>query len=103
MGVATEILAMRYHKFSSVERLEAAIERLHTASSIEKMSARSYQVDEAADLVLVNVAAHAAEVIAEQGPTIRKTRRRTLSSRRKHRNFDSNALPQQRKLVFLFT
>jgi hypothetical protein len=56
---------------------------------------RDYAVKEAADLVLVNVAAHAAEALNEP-PTIRNIRRAVVPFRRKPRRSDPGQLRQRR-------
>ena len=72
MSIATEILGLRRDQFSSVERLIAAFEWERAAP--ENILLRRYAVTEAADMVLLNVAAHAADA-SNEPPTIRKTRR----------------------------
>jgi hypothetical protein len=96
MGIATDILNLRHNQFSSVTTLIAALERLHEAPR-EKIAARLFQVDEAADFVLTNVAAHAAEAMVAQQPTTARTQR-TLSIRRKNRRFNSGPSTLQRLL-----
>jgi hypothetical protein len=96
MGIATDILGLRDHHFSSVVELLAALEQVHDAP-VGKISARVFLAGEAADIVLTNVAAHAAEALSEQLP-IRKTRRIASPSRRKNRHFDAGPLPRQRIL-----
>jgi hypothetical protein len=99
MGIATEILGLRQRHFSSVVELLAALERVHDAPA-DKKSARAFLAGEAADIVLTNVAAHAAEALSEQAP-IRKARRVASPSRRKNRRFDSGPLSRQRILFAL--
>jgi hypothetical protein len=96
MGIATDILNMRHNQFSSVTTLIAALERLHDAPH-EKIAARVFRVDEAADLVLTNVAAHAAEAMVAQQPTTSRTRR-AISIRGKNRRFNSGPSTLQRPL-----
>jgi hypothetical protein len=96
MGIATDILSMRHNQFSSVATLIAALERLHDAPH-EKIAARVFRVDEAADLVLTNVAAHAAEALVAQQPTTARTQR-AISMRRKDRRFNSGPSTLQRPL-----
>jgi hypothetical protein len=96
MGIAADILGLRNHHLSSVAQLLAALEQVYEAP-VDKISARVFIAGEAADLVLTNVAAHAAEALSEK-PQIRKTRRVASSSRRKNRRFDSGPLPRQRIL-----
>jgi hypothetical protein len=96
MGIATDILALRNHHLSSVVELLAAIDQVHEAP-VEKVSARVFLAGEAANKVLTNVAAHAAEALNEW-PPIRKSRQVTSTSRRNIRRFDSGPLPHQRIL-----
>jgi hypothetical protein len=96
MGIATDILNLRRSRFSSVETLISALERFHDAP-YEKLAARAFHVDEAADLVLTNVAAHAAEAMVAQQPTTSRTRR-AISMRRKNRRFNSGSSTLQRPL-----
>lgn len=95
MGIATDILGLRDHHFSSVAELLAALEQVLDAP-VDKISARVFLAGEAADKVLTNVAAHAAEALSELTP-IRKTRR-VASPLRRNRRFDSGPLPRQRIL-----
>jgi hypothetical protein len=99
MGIATDILNLRRSRFSSVEMLISAIERFHDAPD-EKLPARAFYVDQAADLVLTNVAAHAAEAMGEPSPTTARTQR-AKALRRKTRRFSSGPSTLQRAdLVF---
>lgn len=70
MSIATEILGLRRDQFSSVERLIAALEWERVAQ--EHNLLRRYAVTEAADVVLLNVAAHAADTLSEP-PAIPRT------------------------------
>jgi hypothetical protein len=83
MGVVTEILDLRQHKFSSVAVLLSALERIHDAPK-EKYPLREFAAIELADIVLTNVAAHAAEAMHGQ-TTIRRARRVVMRFRRKFR------------------
>ena len=94
MGIATDILNLRRSRFSSVETLISALERFHQAP-YEKLSARAFYVGEAADLVLTNVAAHAAEAMGEQPPTIARTQL-AKALRRKTRRFNAGPSTLQR-------
>jgi hypothetical protein len=96
MGIATDILGLRHHHLGSVAVLLAALEQVRDAP-VDKILARVFLAGEAADVVLTNVAAHAAEALTEQLP-IRKARRAASVSLRKNRRFDSGALPRQRVL-----
>jgi hypothetical protein len=90
MGIATEILSLRRNQTSSVEILLGAIEWSRLASEKHFATARAFAAAEAADIVLSNVAAHAAEAMNE--PTARRTRRATLPARSKRRRSDSGLL-----------
>lgn len=83
MGIATEVLALRHHHFSSVHALLAALERIRDCP-LEKHSIRQFAAMELADTVLTNVAAHAAEAMEEPMPT-RRSRKVASPYRRKHR------------------
>jgi hypothetical protein len=96
MGIAADILGLRNQHFSSVAELLAALELVYEAP-VDKISARVFLAGQVADLVLTNVAAHAAEALREQ-PAIRKTRRRAAGVGRKNRRFDVGPSSQQRIL-----
>lgn len=63
MRIASEILSLRRNRASSVETLLAALEWEKAAHDDEHILSRGYAVREAADLVLLNVAVHAAELL----------------------------------------
>jgi len=94
MNIATKILDLRQNQSSSVETLLAAIEWEKAAQGEEHILARRYAVREAADLVLLNVAVHAADALSEP-PVIRRTRP-TVLSRRKLRRSNPGELHQRR-------
>ena len=94
MGIATDILNLRRSRFSSVEMLISALDRLHDAADLGKMAARLFRVEEATDLVLTNVAAHAAEAMVAEQPTPGRTKR-AISTRRKNRRFNSGPSTQR--------
>lgn len=96
MGVAADILGLRNGHFSSVAELLAALERVSDAP-VDKITARVFMAGDAADRVLTNVAAHAAEALSEE-PTNRKIRRATSPPRRKNRRSDLRVLLGQRTL-----
>lgn len=60
MSITTEVLSLRRNQASSVRALQAAIEWQQAAKD-DRMMMRGHAVAQAADLVLLNVAAHAAE------------------------------------------
>jgi len=61
LSIATEILSLRRNQSSSVETLLALIDWEYQASEPDHRMRRHFEVLEAADAVLMNVAAHAAE------------------------------------------
>jgi hypothetical protein len=63
MGIATEILDLRHNQFSSVTTLLSALERLHEASPQNRLG-REFQVYDAVDIALTNIAAHVGEAVA---------------------------------------
>ncbi len=95
MGIATEILNLRRNQTSSVEILLGALDWHKSAQDEQHILARGYAVFEAADSVLLNVAAHAAEALNEP-PKVRRARRAVPSSRRNRRGTDSGQLHQHR-------
>jgi hypothetical protein len=97
MGIAADILGLREHHFSSVAELLSAIDQVYNAP-VDKIAARVFLASAAADLVLTNVAAHAAEALSEQ-PANRKTRRAASQSRRKNRRSMQGLPPRQRILL----
>jgi hypothetical protein len=84
MSIATEILGLRRDQSSSVSDLLNAIEWECSAQDDMRMLSRGHDVMRIADLVLVNVAAHAAEAFAEP-PAIPRTRRAVLPFRKPRR------------------
>jgi hypothetical protein len=96
MGIAADILGLRNNHFRSVTELLAALEQVCDAP-VDKISARVFWANAAADQVLTNVAAHAAEALSEQS-TNRRTRRAASPSRRKNRRYDEGLQPRQRIL-----
>jgi hypothetical protein len=96
MGIAADILALREHHLSSVTELLAALDQVCEAP-LDKISARVFLASAAADLVLTNVAAHAAEAMSELA-TNRKTRRPSSPPRRKNRRSVQPTPPRQRIL-----
>lgn len=98
MSVATKILSLRQNQSSSVETLLAAIEWEKAAQHEEHILSRHYAVREAADIVLLNVAVHAAAALSE--PTVlRGTHRRLLRFWRKPRRSNPGELHQRRLLA----
>ena len=95
MSVVTEILSLRQDRISSVSRLLAALEWKKCAYEAEHIMYRGVAVTQAADLVLLNVAAHCAEALSEP-PTIHKTRHAIVPFRRNPRRSDPGRLHQRR-------
>jgi hypothetical protein len=95
MSITTEILSLRRDRSSSVAALLNAMEWKCAAEDDMRTLARGYDVLRMADLVLLNVAAHAADVLG-QPPAIPKARRVTLPPRRKRRRPDPGQLHQHR-------
>ena len=95
MSVVTEILSLRRNQFSSMTTLLSAIDRYWATKCDEHVAGRRYAVYEAADMLLINVAAHAAEVLSEP-PTTNKTLRAVVPFRRKPRRSDPGRLHQRR-------
>ena len=92
MSIATEILGLRRDQFSSVERLIAALDWERAAP--ENTLLRRYAVTEAADVVLLNVAAHAADALSE--PTTIRRNRRFFRFWRQPRRSNQGELHQRR-------
>jgi hypothetical protein len=97
MAIAADILGLRNHHFSSVAELLSALDQVCDAP-VDKIAARVFLAGAAADLVLTNVAAHAAEAMSEQS-TNRKTRRTASPSRRKNRR-PIQGLPPRQRILF---
>jgi hypothetical protein len=97
LGVATDILGLRDNHFSSVTELLYALEQVRDAPP-QKICARIFMAGAAANLVLTNVAAHAAEALSELKPINPKTRRTASPSHRRSRRSDQGLLPRQRML-----
>jgi hypothetical protein len=97
MGIAADILALRDHHFSSVAELLSALEQVCDAP-VDKIASRVFLAGVAADLVLTNVAAHAAEALSGE-PTNRRTWQAASSSRRKNRRPVKGLPPRQRILL----
>ena len=95
MSVVAEILSLRKDRISSVSRLLAALEWKKCAYETEHIMYRGVAVTQAADLVLLNVAAHCAEALGEP-PAIHKTHRAVVPFRRKPRRHDPGRLHQRR-------
>ena len=94
MTITTEILSLRRDRSSSVAALLSAIEWECAAEDETRALARGYDVLRRADLVLLNVASHAADILG-QPPAIPQTRRATPSPRRKRRRPDPTQLHQR--------
>jgi hypothetical protein len=95
MSVVTQILELRREKSSSVATLLALMEWEQTAFDRDHKASRHHAVLGAADTVLLNVAAHAADQLGE-APTRHKTRRSVVPFRGKSRRVDPGQLRQRR-------
>jgi hypothetical protein len=95
MSIASDILSLRQNQSSSVKALMAMIDWQCAALDDIHFLARGHAVTQAADLVLLNVATHAAEALNEP-PVIRRTRPALSTSRRKRRRSDPGQLHQRR-------
>ncbi len=94
MSITTEILSLRRDRSSSVTALLNAMEWECAAETDMRTRARGYDVLRMADLVLLNVAAHAADALS-QLPATPKARRATLPHRKKRRRRDPGQLHQR--------
>ena len=99
MSIATEILALRRNRSSSVELLLGAIEWARQAPGGYVAEARMFAALEAADRVLLNTAAHAAEALNEP-QTTQRSRRATMPSRRRRRRYDSGSSSDEQCRLF---
>ena len=95
MSILADILRLRHNQTSSIEIFLAALDWQKAAQDDERILSRGYAVTEAADMVLLNVAVHAAEALSEPA-TIRRIRRTQLQSGRKRRPYDPGQLHQRR-------
>jgi len=93
VSVVTEILRLRREKSSSVANLIALMENEGSAFDRDHKASRHCAVLEAADTVLLNVAAHATDQLDEP-PKIRS--RALLPFRRKPRRVDPGQMHQHR-------
>lgn len=96
MGIATDILNLRSSQFSSVTTLMAAIDRFLEAPE-GKGHFRLFQLEEATDIALTNIAAHAAEAMTALQPNSGRMAR-AISVRRTRHRFDSGPSTSQRSL-----
>ena len=94
MSITIEILSLRRDRSSSVAALLNAMEWKSAAEDDMLTLARGYDVLRWADLVLLNVAAHATDILGER-PAIPQARRATPPPRRKRRRPDPTQLHQR--------
>lgn len=94
MSIASEILNLRRDRSCSVSALLNAMEWECATQDDMRLLARGHDVMRMADLVLLNVAAHAADALREL-PTISGARRAWLPFRRKRRRPDPGQLHQR--------
>ena len=97
MSIATEILSLRRERMSSVTMLLALLHREREPAALHQLASRHYASLEAADTVLTNVAAHAAEAMMAMQPIPGRTGR-IVSIRRKNRRFSPGPSTLQRAL-----
>ena len=97
MSITTEILSLRRDRSSSVAALLNAIEWECAAEDDTRTLARGFDVLRMADIVLLNVAAHAADILGEP-PAIPEARRAALPPRRKRRRRPDPTQLHQRRL-----
>lgn len=95
MSITSKILGLRRDQTSSVAALLVAMEWECAAQDDLRTLARGYDVMRMADLVLLNVAAHAADALRDL-PTIPGIRRATLAFWRKRCRPDPGQLHQRR-------
>ena len=95
MSITTEILSLRRDRSSSVAALLNAMEWECAALDDTRTLARGYDVLRMADLVLLNVAAHAADLLAKP-PATAQAHRATQQPRRKRHRPDPAQLHQRR-------
>lgn len=96
VSVATEILSLRRDRHSSVAALIAALDWQRAAQDDNRILARGCAVYEAADAVLLNVAAHASDAMNEPPKRAQSTRRSAAASRRRHSRYESGQTQQRR-------
>ena len=97
MGIANEILRLRRNQASSVQALIGAVDWCRAGYT----TSREYAVREMADIVLLNVAAHAqiaAELLKEAPTKPPSKTRRSILPWRKSRHSDEGHLSHQRRL-----
>jgi hypothetical protein len=95
MSITTEILSLRRDRSSSVTALLNAMEWECAAENDTRTLARGYDVLRMADLVLLNVAAHAADILG-QPSAIPQARRAKTPPQRKRRRPEPAQLHQRR-------
>jgi len=96
MSIATELLNLRRDQSSSVKTLLALLDWQHSTQDKLLAETRRYAVHQAADTVLLNVAAHALE--AMDTPQIPKARRSIRALFRRRRGSDTPKLSQRQRL-----
>ncbi len=92
MSIATEILSLRRNRQSSVKTLIGAIEWYEVSATLH----RHWAMLDAIDLVLTNVAAHAADALNETPTKIQETRRAVVPARRWWRRYYKGPAQQRR-------
>lgn len=95
MGLGTDLLNLRQCKLSTVKALMAGIDRLAEAKSDVQIMNRAFVLNALSDAVLANVAVHALENHWGDQP-LRKSRRASVTPRRRSRQSDIGRLHQRR-------
>jgi len=95
MGLGIDLLDLRRSKVSTVKVLLAGIERLAAARTDLKFMSRAFELTELGDAVLTNVAVHALENYWGDQALL-KSRRASVTSRRRPRRSDIGQLYQRR-------
>jgi hypothetical protein len=95
MGLGIDLLNLRRSQISTVQTLLAGIDRLAAARTDVKFMSRAFELTELGDAVLAKVAVHALENYWGDKP-LRKSRRASVTSRRRPRRSDIGQLYQRR-------
>jgi len=94
VSVVSEILSLRSNRASTVSTLLALLDWQKAAQDDGHILSRGYAVADAVDILLLSVAAHAADALNEP-VTTRTTRLSVLMSRRQRRRSDTPQLRQR--------
>ena len=83
MSIATEILSLRKEQSSSVKMLANLLEFQYSPQGKSASLYQAYAVQQATDLVLLNVAVHALEALDTLAPELRRAVRSYLRKLRR--------------------